>query len=70
MRKYLLSLFFTFSVISFFAQELDVQADIGNPTNVINDGFIDLNVSGGTPPYTYQWSNQSTPMASPVLKVW
>ncbi len=65
MRKYILSLFFTFSIFSLFAQELDVQANIGNPTNVINDGFIDLNVTGGTPPYTYKWNNQGTPLTSP-----
>ena len=65
MRKYILSLFFTFSIISLFAQELDVQANIGNPTNVINNGFVDLNVTGGTPPYEYKWSKQDVPLTSP-----
>jgi hypothetical protein len=32
-----------------------VSADFGN-----NDGSIDLNVSGGTPGYTYEWSNGQT----------
>ena len=64
MRKYLLSLLFTFPVLGMFAQELDVKAKIGNPSNVINNGFIDLDVSGGTAPYTYKWSNQGTSLKS------
>jgi hypothetical protein len=32
-----------------------VSADFGN-----NDGSIDLNVSGGTPGYSYEWSNGQT----------
>jgi len=32
-----------------------VTADLGN-----NDGSIDLNISGGTPGYTYEWSNGQT----------
>lgn len=64
MRKYLLSMFFLFSLIGLQAQELDVKAQLGNASNVINNGFIDLEVSGGEPPYTYKWSNQSTPLTS------
>lgn len=64
MRKYLLSLLFTFSILGMFAQELDVKAKIGNPSNVINNGFIDLDVSGGAAPYTYKWSNQGTSLKS------
>ncbi|MCP9201181.1 amino acid carrier protein [Gramella sp. GC03-9] len=64
MRKYLLSLLFSFSIFGLFAQELSVEAKIGNPSKVINNGFIELEVEGGTPPYQYKWSNQSTSLES------
>ncbi|MCG9970742.1 amino acid carrier protein [Christiangramia crocea] len=64
MRKYLLSMFFLFSIFGLSAQELDVKAKIGNPSNVINNGFIELDVTGGTPPYQYKWSNQATSLES------
>ena len=46
------------------AQEMSVEAKVGNPSNEINNGFIDLDVSGGVPPYTYKWSNQNTSLKS------
>ena len=64
MRKYLLSMFFLFSIFGLSAQELDVKAKIGNPSKVINNGFIELDVTGGTPPYQYKWSNQATSLHS------
>tara|TARA_B100000929_G_scaffold282506_1_gene262576 strand:+ start:563 stop:2650 length:2088 start_codon:yes stop_codon:yes gene_type:complete len=64
MRKYLLSMFFLFSIFGLSAQELDVKAKVGNPSNVINNGFIELDVTGGTPPYQYKWSNQGTKLTS------
>ena len=64
MRKYLLSMFFLFSIVGLSAQELDVKAQVGNPSKVINNGFIELDVTGGTPPYQYKWSNQGTSLES------
>ncbi len=64
MGKYTLSLFFLFLFVTVNAQELEVEAKLGNPSNVINNGFIDLDVSGGVPPYTYKWSHQDTGLDS------
>lgn len=65
MRKYLLSTFFFFCCISLFSQELMVKAQVENPSNLINDGVITLEVEGGVPPYTYRWSDQNTDLHSP-----
>lgn len=55
-----------FLLISFtvFSQELVVKETVLNPSNRINDGVIRVEVDGGTPPYQYKWSNQSTPLTS------
>lgn len=65
MRKALLSIFCLFFLFTAYAQDLQVNANIGNPSREINDGFIELQVDGGTPPYQYKWSSQSTPLDSP-----
>ncbi len=49
-----------------FSQELIVNEKITNPSRIINNGTIEVMVEGGTPPYTYKWSNQSTPLTSPI----
>jgi AGCS family alanine or glycine:cation symporter len=72
MRKYLLSallLCLTFGFVQ--AQEetdnnqaFEVNADIVNPSTLINDGSIELQVSGGSAPYTYKWTDQETSLKS------
>ena len=62
--KHLLSLLFGLSAIWVSSQDLQVKETISNPSNRINDGVIRLEVAGGRPPYTYKWSNQSTPLSS------
>ena len=48
-------------------EDLDSTVDIGSDFNNC-DGFIDVVVSGGTAPYTYEWVNQAwdTPSVSNV----
>ncbi len=46
------------------SQELTIKEKYTNPSTEINDGKISVQVVGGTPPYTYKWSNQSTPLNS------
>ncbi|MEA1786809.1 amino acid carrier protein [Arenibacter sp. GZD96] len=63
MNRFIFLFVFFFSGLA-IAQELRVQETILNTSNTINDGAVDLEVSGGTPPYTYKWSNQSTAQTS------
>lgn len=64
MFKKLLSLLLLIPLLTVDAQELEIRAEVGNISNLINDGFIDIQVSGGVPPYTYKWSDQNTALDS------
>jgi len=56
--------FLMFTVSLTFAQDLQIEETLINPSEQINDGQIELKVSGGIPPYTYEWSNDETPLSS------
>lgn len=64
MKKHLFLAFFLVFATTLSAQELQINAETKNPSRIINNGIIELSVKGGTPPYTYKWSNQSTPLSS------
>jgi len=63
-RNISLIVFLMFTVSLTFAQDLQIEETLINPSEQINDGQIELNVSGGIPPYTYKWSNAETPLSS------
>lgn len=56
---------FLFPLMALHAQLLEVKEKTGNISDVINDGFVELQVSGGVPPYTYKWSKSDIPLDSP-----
>src|SRR5690606_5796452 len=62
--KYFLSLMSIFAVAIGTSQELTINGKTYNPSNNINDGVIEVEPRGGTPPYTYKWSHQDTPLGS------
>ncbi|MBD8490759.1 amino acid carrier protein [Echinicola sp. CAU 1574] len=62
MLKYLFTCFFLFTLIPLSAQGLKVSLTTGNASTLINDGYMEASVQGGKPPYTYRWSNPSTPL--------
>ncbi|TXK75215.1 amino acid carrier protein [Mesonia sp. HuA40] len=71
MRKYLLSFLFFLLIFStlqaqedFNEKDIKVVPELINPSNLINDGIIELNVTGGVPPYTFKWSDQGTSLKS------
>lgn len=57
-------LLFFLSTINAFAANFEVKYKILNPSKDINNAQIVLDVDGGEPPYTYYWSEQSTPLNS------
>lgn len=57
-------LLFFLTTINTYATDLEVRHRILNPSKDINNAQIVLDVDGGEPPYTYYWSEQSTPLNS------
>lgn len=70
LKSILFSILIAFSVLGLKAQEGQAQEELAisieliNPTSTINDGQIEVTVKGGNPPYTYQWSDQNTPLSA------
>jgi len=57
----MLSLVFS---LALFGQDLVIKEKLINPSDEINNGSIEVEVEGGTPPYQYKWSKQDTPLSS------
>lgn len=66
--KKVFTLFFLSCVMQWGnSQDLAIEElSLRNPSSQINDGFARLSVKGGTPPYKYYWSNQSTDTISRI----
>lgn len=64
MLRGLLSFMLLLFSISLLGQNLVIKEKLINPSDEINNGSIEVEVEGGTPPYQYKWSNQDTPLNS------
>src|SRR5690606_36917252 len=64
MANYLFLFLGLVSQYAMCSQVLGINEKTGNASDLINDGFVELEVTGGTPPYTYTWSNSATPLNS------
>ncbi len=67
---FLLTLLFIFSFcFSAFSQDKPTgRLETINPNSKINNGIVVAKIEGGTPPYRYYWSNQSTPIVADTCK--
>jgi AGCS family alanine or glycine:cation symporter len=62
MRYLLLSTILLFGNLFAFGQAFEAEIQTENPSPKINDGIAYVVVKGGTPPYTYKWSDEDTPL--------
>jgi AGCS family alanine or glycine:cation symporter len=65
-RHITLIAFFLFTISFTFAQDLQVEETLINPSDKINDSQIELRVTGGTSPYKFQWSKEDVPLSSSI----
>ena len=68
MLKNLVVLIFTVFSFSVFSADFSAELKVENPTAEINDGEAYVVTSGGTPPFTYKWSSEKTPLSSSNCK--
>ncbi|MCF6364648.1 MAG: amino acid carrier protein [Bacteroidales bacterium] len=64
MRSFLFNLLFIFISVLSFGQNFEFEIKTSNKSKKINNGVASIIVKGGTAPYTYYWSNQSTSLNS------
>ena len=53
-----------FSYLNLYSVDFTAELKIDNPSQKINDGVAFVETEGGVPPFTFKWSNQSTPLTS------
>ena len=68
MLKNLVVLILTVFSFSVFSADFSAELKVENPTAEINDGEAYVITSGGTPPFTYKWSSEKTPLSSSNCK--
>lgn len=61
-KNYLAILAFSMHAVVFAQPQLKVNTTFANVSPGINDGYVALQVTGGTPPYRYKWSDRNTPL--------
>lgn len=68
MLKNLVVLILSVYSFSVFSADFSAELKVENPTAEINDGEAYVITSGGTPPFTYKWSSEKTPLSSSNCK--
>lgn len=66
LRASFLGVFLVFVFMPFANGQLQVDVSISNPTDEIGDASCTVDVHGGSPPYTFQWSKRDIPLQSEV----
>lgn len=62
LRHIILTAFTLLFIQPIFSEEFSAELKVENPSGQINDGEAYVITTGGSYPYTYKWSEQSTPL--------